>query len=83
MRFSYALQIQPRNGQQIDEYPHGLEIARYRLWDGGDSDRFAQAERQVSAGNLLIVDRDDDLVYEVDHAEAVEPEVESGYTGPK
>lgn len=63
--FEYAVQIQPRNGQQLVEYREGLTLT-YRDWNNADRKRHPQAERQLWDGACLVVDLDTDNVYAVE-----------------
>jgi hypothetical protein len=61
---AYAVQIQPRTGQQIAEF-NGIEIDA-RDWTDADAKRFPQAARQLWEGAKLVVDRATKEVYAVD-----------------
>jgi hypothetical protein len=54
--FPFATQIQPLNGQEIAEFPSGVEFpAGHRSWGAKDRKKFPEAERQVGEGFRLVV----------------------------
>ena len=61
---AYAVQIQPRTGQQIVEF-NSLDIDA-RDWTESDAKRFPNAARQLWDGAKLIVDRATEEVYAVE-----------------
>ena len=72
-RFSYAVSVQPRNGQILNEFPDGLDADGFRLWADRDRKAFPQAERQCGATDCLVTGNPgkDRNVYRVDLTEAL------------
>lgn len=70
MRFSYARQINLLNGQCRIEHPSGIECPRARCWAPSDVKQFPQAEKQLSADEVLVVDKDNGHVFAVSANEA-------------
>ena len=64
--YSYAVQIQPRTGQEISEFGD-IDISS-RDWTDDDSKQFPNATRQLWDGAKLIVDTASNEVYAV-HSE--------------
>ncbi len=62
-RYAHAVQIQPRNGQELHEIQNHTMDARD--WTPADHRRFPQATRQLCPGWKLVVDRKTALVYAV------------------
>ena len=56
--FTYAVQIQPRNGQELTEYHQGIDLEGARPWSESNRKRFPQADRQCREGFALIVSGD-------------------------
>ena len=67
MRFFYAVQIQPRGGNQLREFTD-VEITFDRRWSAEDAVRYRDATRQLWPGAALIVDSQN-LLYAVDENE--------------
>ena len=70
MRFSFAVQVGPLNGQELNEYPDGIEVRMPRPWTDGDREEFPQAEHSLTKGCCLVVDRMNGNVYAVATNEA-------------
>ena len=56
--YTYAVQIQPHNGQELTEYALGIDLDVARQWNDDDRKRFPQADRQCGEGFSLVVTRD-------------------------
>lgn len=74
MRFTSATQIQPRNGQMLNDINSGLE-GNFRAWSNDDFEAFPQAHKQLGVDQCLVVDRSDNMVYAVSVNEASENSV--------
>lgn len=61
---NYAVQIQPRNGQQLAEVADLSIVARE--WTGADRRRYPQAERTLWDGAKLVVHATTGEVYAVE-----------------
>ena len=70
MRFTYAQQVDPLNGLYSAECKTGIE-GEFRQWGPSDSEEFPQADRQLTADQCLVVDRQSGSVYAVDLTEAI------------
>lgn len=61
-----ATRIQILNGQQIETASNLLVSKQtHRAWNLNDMDEFPQAEKQLAADELLIVDRRDGSVWAI------------------
>ena len=55
-QFSYAVQVQPQNGQQLQEWPNGCELEGVTAWSEEDAARYPEAGRQLWEGGVLVKD---------------------------
>ena len=62
VKFRYAQQVQPLNGQITHEFPNGLLLESWRPWSLADQSQFPQADRQA-CGDSLVVNRIDGSVF--------------------
>lgn len=68
MTFTFATQIQPRDGRELSEYPNGVELIGCRVWSEKNRRQFHEAQRSLTDGFMLITD-DQNLAYSVLRAE--------------
>jgi len=69
--FTYAVHVNLLNGDHIEEYLTGLTIEA-RPWTSDDQAQWPQADRQLTADQILLVDRTDGHTYAIACSEAVE-----------
>ena len=63
-QYGWAVQIQPRNGQELAELPDGIE-GTFRDWNNRDRKFYPEAERQVWDGFKLVVNKQSREVFKV------------------
>lgn len=63
IQFSWAAQIQPRTGQQIQEWRDGVRLAHVRPWTAAHAGRFSQCSKALLGGDgwALVVDADNEV----------------------